>query len=293
MSLTLDDILASPRTRRPVVMGVLNITPDSFSDGGQFLSPADAVARAARMVAEGADIIDVGAESTRPGSRRVPADQQRQRLEAVLGDICRLGVVVSVDTTWASVAGWALDVGAAIINDISAGREDPEMLPLAARRRCGLVLMHMQGEPGTMQQAPHYDNVVDEVRQFLTQRLAAAQGAGVARGQCIVDPGIGFGKTLDHNLSLLAHISALCEVGVPVLIGASRKRFLGTITGVTEPAGRLAGSLAVACAAYLAGATIFRVHDVAETRQALEVVQQIEMRNTKTTKITKDTKKKG
>jgi dihydropteroate synthase len=293
MGISLDDILASPRTRRAVVMGILNVTPDSFSDGGRFFDPSEALARAERMAAEGADVIDIGAESTRPGSARVTADEQRRRLAEVLPQVCRLGVLVSVDTTLASVARWALDAGAAIINDVSAGREDAGMLPLAAQRKCGLVLMHMLGEPRTMQQAPHYDDVVTEVRDFLAQRLAAAEAAGVDRRRCIVDPGIGFGKTLEHNVALLGATPTLCELGVPVLIGASRKRFIGTITGVAEPADRLAGSLAVACATYLAGATWFRVHDVAPTRQAMDVLYEVERLNTKTTKITKDTKREN
>jgi dihydropteroate synthase len=271
-------------------MGILNVTPDSFSDGGRFLEAAQALEQAQKMAAEGADVIDIGAESTRPGSARISADEQCRRLAEILPPVCRLGVAVSIDTTWAAVARWALDAGAAIINDISAGREDAGMLPLAAERGCPLVLMHMQGQPQTMQQAPQYGDVVAEVRQFLADRLTAAEAAGVERRRCIVDPGLGFGKTQEHNLALLAATSALCGLGVPVLIGASRKRFIGAITGVTEPAGRLAGSLAVACATYLAGASLFRVHDVAPTRQALEVLYQLEMRNTKITKTTKDTK---
>jgi dihydropteroate synthase len=275
MSLSLDDILASHTTRRPVVMGILNVTPDSFSDGGEFFSAEEAVKRAALMVAEGADIVDVGAESTRPGSGRVSAEEQQRRLEQVLPRVCGLGAHVSIDTTSAAVAKWALDAGAAIINDISAGREDEGMFALTAARGCPIVLMHMLGEPRTMQQAPHYQDVVSEVRDFLAARLAAAEAAGIERRRCLIDPGIGFGKKLEHNLALLAGTPALCTLGVPVLIGASRKRFIGTITGMEAPAGRLAGNLAVACATYLAGASVFRVHDVAPTVQALSVLQRL------------------
>ena len=223
---TLDDILASPRTRRPMVMGILNVTPDSFSDGGQFASPADAVERAIQMIDEGADLIDVGAESTRPGSRRVDADEQINRLRDVLPALASAGILVSIDTTLAAVAAFAMDHGAAIINDISAGRDDPAMLPLTASRGAGLVLMHMLGEPATMQRSPAYADVVADVRTFLLDRTAAARRAGVAVERIILDPGLGFGKTADHNLALLANVAEFAKLGMPVLIGASRKRFL-------------------------------------------------------------------
>lgn len=270
----LDDILASHRTGRPVVMGILNVTPDSFSDGGRFLDPAQAIRRAEEMVAQGAGILDVGAESTRPGSQAVPPEEQIRRLREILPPICRLGACVSIDTVSAEVARFALQAGATIINDISAGG-DPALLPLAADRGAAVVLMHMLGEPRTMQEHPQYRDVTAEVRQFLAERLDQAQSAGLPRARCIADPGLGFGKTVEHNLALLSAVPELCELGVPVLIGASRKRFIGAITGVAESAGRLAGSLAVACAAYLGGATIFRVHDVAPTVQALAILQRI------------------
>jgi dihydropteroate synthase len=275
MAASVHDILESHRTRTPVVMGILNVTPDSFADEGRFFDPAAAVEHARQMAAEGADIIDVGAESTRPGSDRVGPDEQIRRLEGVLAGVVGLGVPVSIDTTSAQVAEWALSGGAAIINDISAGRDDPAMLPLAGRAGVGLVLMHMLGEPKSMQDAPHYDDVAAEVKRFLAARVEAAVAAGVRRRNCIVDPGIGFGKSVEHNLALLADVQGLCELGQPVLIGASRKRFIGAVTGVSEPAGRLAGSLAAACAAYVGGASIFRVHDVAATRQALDVLRRI------------------
>ena len=257
-----------------MVMGILNVTPDSFSDGGQFLGPA-AVDHARRMVCEGADVIDIGAESTRPGSEKVSPGEQISRLADVLPAVARLGRPVSIDTTSAQVAQWALAAGASIINDVSAGREDPDLLPLAASRGAGVVLMHMLGQPKSMQERPHYDDVVGEVRGFLSRRLAAAADCGVPAERCIVDPGIGFGKTVEHNLALLAGMDALCTLGVPVMVGASRKSFIGAVTGEGEPARRTGGSLAAACMAYLGGATVFRVHDVAPTRQGLDVLSRI------------------
>lgn len=271
--MTLDEILVSPRTRRPAVMGILNVTPDSFSDGGRFFDPAEAVAQARRMAAEGADIIDVGAESTRPGSERVPSAEQIRRLRDVLPAVCAAGPIVSIDTTRAEVAEFALDAGAKIINDVSAGRDDPELLPLAARRGAAVVLMHMLGQPKEMQKDPRYGDVLAEVRQFLADRLTAAEAAGIPRLRCIVDPGIGFGKRLEHNLALLAGLDRLASLGVPVMLGASRKRFLGELTDQQEPAQRVAASLATAVVGYLRGATIFRVHDVAETVAALKIAQ--------------------
>jgi len=275
MTATLDDILTSHRTRRPMVMGVLNVTPDSFSDGGRFIVPAAAAAQAKVMVDQGADVIDIGAESTRPGSERVSAAEQIRRIEPILPEVCRLAVPVSIDTTSASVAAFALDAGAVIVNDVSAGREDPDLLALVAARHAAVILMHMLGTPKSMQADPQYDDVVAEVRDFLAARLAAAAAAGVPADRCIVDPGIGFGKTLAHNLALLSHTSDLCQLGVPVLIGPSRKRFIGEITGIADPADRLGGALAALCATYAEGASVFRVHDVGAARQTLDVLRQI------------------
>ena len=271
MPATLDEILNSHRTGRAVVVGVLNVTPDSFSDGGDFYDPAAAVAQALCMVAEGADIIDVGAESTRPGSERVSAADQIRRLEPVLPEAAKLDVTVSIDTTLAEVARFALDAGAEIINDVSAGRDDGELLPLAGRRGAPVVLMHMLGAPKTMQHDPRYDDVVTEVRDFLAARLAAAEDAGVPRERCIVDPGIGFGKRLEHNLALLAGVGVLGELGAAVMVGPSRKRFIGELTGQGDPQQRLGGTIAACLLARANGATIFRVHDVGETVQALAV----------------------
>ncbi|MBN1556200.1 MAG: dihydropteroate synthase [Phycisphaerae bacterium] len=275
MSISLVDILRSHHTRRPVVMGVLNVTPDSFSDGGAFFSPDDATRQARRMLADGADVIDIGAESTRPGSDRVSPDDQISRLAEILPAVCaaarQAGALVSIDTTRSAVARFALDAGAAILNDISAGRDDPEMFPLAAERKVPVILMHMLGQPATMQADPRYEDVVAEVKAFLTERIAVAVAAGLPREYCIVDPGIGFGKRLEHNLALLAGVRELTRLGVPVLLGPSRKRFLGELTGATDPADRLGGTIGACVTGYSAGASIFRVHDVAPVRQALTV----------------------
>ncbi len=275
MPMTLDEILTSHRTRRAVIMGVLNVTPDSFSDGGEFLDPAVATAQAERMLADGADIIDIGAESTRPGSGRVGADEQIARLRNILPAVAASGAIVSIDTTFAAVADFALDAGARIINDVSAGRDDPELLPLAASRAAAVVLMHMLGEPKTMQADPQYGNVAAEVRDFLARRIDAAVAAGVPAERIIVDPGIGFGKRLEHNLALLANVKVLAGLGRPVLIGPSRKRFIGELTGEADPQRRLGGTLAACLAARRTGATIFRVHDVADLAAAMKVSEAV------------------
>jgi len=276
MSATLDEILNSHRTGRAVVMGILNITPDSFSDGGRFLDADEAIAQARQMVENGADIIDIGAESTRPGSQRVGADEQIRRIESVLPAAAKLGAIVSIDTTSAAVAQFALDAGAQIINDVSAGRDDSKMFPLAASRNAALILMHMLGEPKSMQKNPQYDDVVAEVRDFLAWRIEAATGAGVKRNRIIVDPGIGFGKLLEHNLTLLNNIGVLDELGVPVMVGPSRKRFIGQLCRQEDSQHRLGGTIAAVLAACRGGATIFRVHDVAAIVQALKVARAIE-----------------
>ena len=276
MAATLDEILNSHHTHRAVVMGILNVTPDSFSDGGKFLAPEDALAGARRMLDEGADVIDIGAESTRPGSDRVTAAEQIGRIREVLPAVVASGAVVSIDTTLAEVGAFALDAGAAILNDVSAGRDDPDMLPLAARRNAPIVLMHMLGRPKSMQNNPRYEDVVREVREFLASRLSAAEAAGVGPGRCIVDPGIGFGKLLEHNLALLAGVDELASLGCPVLVGPSRKRFIGELTGLDEPADRVAGTVAACLAARRRGASIFRVHDVGALAGALAVAEAVE-----------------
>lgn len=271
-----DDILQSCRIGTPVVMGILNVTPDSFSDGGEFFTPADAIGQAGRMAADGAGLLDLGAESTRPGSERVSPDDQIARLRDILPAVVKLGLPVSIDTTHAAVAAFALDAGAAILNDVSAGRDDPGMFALAAERGVPICLMHMLGAPKTMQADPHYDDVISEVCNFLAQRRDQAVAAGVAPERIILDPGIGFGKTLQHNLSLLANVEELAALGHPVLVGPSRKRFIGELTGVEAPADRVPGTLAACLACWRAGAGIFRVHDVAAASQAFAVARAID-----------------
>ncbi len=271
-----EDIFARARSGPPVVMGILNVTPDSFSDGGRFLPAASAVAHARHMVDAGADILDLGAESTRPGADRVGADEQIRRLEPILPEIIRLNVPVSVDTTRSPVAEFALDAGAAIINDVSAGRDDPELLAMVAGRNAGVVLMHMLGQPATMQSDPRYDDVVTDVCRFLTDRVQVALDAGVRADGIWIDPGIGFGKRLEHNLALLAGIDRLSALGLPVLLGASRKRFIGELTGQSQADQRVAGSVSAVLAGWRRGASVFRVHDVAETVAALQVAEAIE-----------------
>ena len=257
-------------------MGILNVTPDSFSDGGLYSDIDAALRRAVVMVDEGAGIIDIGGESTRPGSRRVPADEQKHRvldvIEAVASELP--DVLISIDTTSAEVAEAALDAGAGMINDISAGREDGAMFELAAAHEVPICLMHMQGEPEIMQDAPCYDDVVSEVHRFLDARAAAAYADGVEQEQIIVDPGIGFGKTLAHNVALLAGLSRFTQMPYPVLLGASRKRFIAALGDVGDvPAReRVGGSCAATVLGALAGVCVFRVHDVAAHRQALDIV---------------------
>ncbi|MFP3936952.1 MAG: dihydropteroate synthase [Phycisphaerae bacterium] len=275
MARTLDEILNSHRTGQWAVMGVLNVTPDSFSDGGEFFDSGTAVARAERMLRDGADIIDIGAESTRPGSDPVQPDEQIARLRDVLTAVTDTGATVSVDTTSAKVARFAMDAGAKLVNDVSASRHDPEMPALLAERSAAVVLMHMLGEPKTMQRRPAYDDVVAEVRDFLRERLEAVVAAGVDRERVILDPGIGFGKLLEHNLSLLAGVDKLTELDRPVLVGPSRKRFIGELTGESDPHRRMPGTLAAVLEARRRGATLFRVHDVAETVQALTIADAI------------------
>jgi dihydropteroate synthase len=259
-------------TTRALVMGVLNITPDSFSDGGQFLDPAAALARGRTLIEEGADVIDVGAESTRPGSEAVAPEEQWQRLAPVIAPLAlHPGACVSVDTASAWVAERALAAGARVVNDVS-GLRDPAMAGVTARAGAGLVLMHMRGEPRTMQAEPRYDDVEAEVTGFLLDRARAAEAAGVPRAAIALDPGIGFGKTLDHNLALLAGVAALVAHGYPVVIGASRKSFLGRLLDRTVEE-RREGGLAVAAIAVFEGARIVRTHDVAATLDAVKTAE--------------------
>jgi dihydropteroate synthase len=253
-------------------MGVLNLTPDSFSDGGRHLDPAAALARLAEVAEEGAAIVDIGAESTRPGALPVPEDEQLRRMRPFLDAVASGGapLPLSVDTTRAAVALAALDAGAVMVNDVSAGRDDAGLLPLVAERGAHLCLMHMRSTPATMQDDPVYRDVVGEVRDFLAGRAEAAMAAGVAEERIVLDPGIGFGKTLEHNLALLHGLDRIAGLGRPVLIGVSRKGMFGTLLG-REVGERLAGSLAAALAALARGARIIRAHDVRETVDALRV----------------------
>ena len=272
-------ILESGLAKRPVLMGILNITPDSFSDGGQFIDPRIAIDRAGELLAAGADIIDCGAESTRPGAERIDASEQIARLEPILPQICqiaeRAGSVVSIDTTRAEVAEFAINSGASIVNDVSAGRDDDEMFSLVADKGCALVLMHMLGQPATMQDKPEYGDVLAEVREFLADRLKAACDAGIPSGMCVVDPGIGFGKRLQDNLRLMRELDGLLDLGAVLLVGPSRKRFIGEISSLEDKSERLGGTIAACLQCFQKGATIFRVHDVGPVRQALEVASAI------------------
>ncbi len=261
----------------PVLVGILNVTPDSFSDGGDCFDPEAAVRRAEAMLDDGAHVVDVGGESTRPGSDPVSQQEEVRRVVPVIEGLVadRPGAVISIDTYRAGTAGAALEAGALIVNDVTALRGDPAMAGLVADAGCPVVLMHMKGEPKTMQREPRYDDVVREVRDFLAERAEHAISAGVRPENVIVDPGIGFGKTLDHNLALLRDLDTIVELGFPVLVGASRKRFLGGITGVEEPRERVFGTVATSVMAYERGASLFRVHDVRANREALAVAQAV------------------
>lgn len=254
-------------------MGVVNVTPDSFSDGGLWLDPIAAVAHARDLAAQGADILDVGGESTRPGAEPVPAAEERRRVVPVIagisGEIERARI--SIDTSKVEVAEAAVAAGATCVNDITAFRGDPSMAAFVADRGVDCCLMHMLGEPRTMQDDPRYDDVVDDVRAFLEERLAFAVRAGVPEERIMLDPGIGFGKTLQHNLDLLRRLDEIAAIGPPVVVGASRKSFLGRITGRGTAADRVAGTVAANLIAFQRGARVFRVHDVAPTRDALAV----------------------
>jgi len=257
---------------RPRIMGIVNITPDSFSDGGRLPTAQAAIDHALRLAEEGADILDLGAESTRPGSDAIPVEEELRRLMPVLEGLAgRTGALISVDTRKAEVMRRAADAGADIINDISGLTHDPDALEAAAESGLPVVLMHTLGDPKTMQVDPHYDDVVLDIFDYLEGRVKSAEAAGIDRSRLIVDYGIGFGKTLEHNLSLLAQTALFHALGVPVLVGASRKRFIGTLTGIEQASERVAGSVGAALAAAGQGAQIIRVHDVAATRQALTV----------------------
>ena len=255
------------------IMGIVNVTPDSFSDGGLYLDPEAAIAHGRELVAEGADILDIGGESTRPGAAEVGATEEIRRVVPVIEALAGDGALVSVDTSKAEVAAAAIDAGARIVNDVTA-LSDPRMAPLCAERGVELVLMHMLGTPRTMQHNPTYEDVVAEVRDHLAARVQVAVAAGVAERRIWIDPGIGFGKTLDHNLELIKRLGELRALGHPVLLGVSRKSFLQKLTA-REVQDRLAGSLAAALLGVQAGADAVRVHDVAATMDALIVLDSV------------------
>jgi dihydropteroate synthase len=267
---------------QPRLMAILNATPDSFSDGGLHLDAPAAIDYARQSIDEGAVIIDVGGESTRPGASRIDAAQQRRRVLPIIDGVARLdNVLISIDTTCAEVARAAIDAGAHIINDVSAGTEDASMLTLAAESGAGLILMHRLRPPDVDSYSdqyaaePHYDDVVAEVRGWLADRANQAIKAGVAWQQIVIDPGLGFGKSVAQNFELIARVSEFHASGFPVLSAASRKSFIGRATGVVEPTARVSGSVAVTIHQFLAGARLFRVHDVRAHREALDVVQRI------------------
>jgi dihydropteroate synthase len=258
----------------PTLMGVVNVTPDSFSDGGLYLDPEAAIAHGRGLAEEGAEILDVGGESTRPGAEAVSVEEELRRVVPVVEGLREMEARVSVDTSKAAVAAAALDAGAEIVNDVTALRGDPEMAALCAERGCGVVLMHMLGTPRTMQDDPRYDDVVAEVKAFLAERLDAAVAAGISEEAVLLDPGIGFGKTLDHNTELLRRLGELRELGRPLVVGTSRKSFIGRLDG--SPASeRIGGTVASSLLAAANGAEVLRVHDVAAVRQALAVAKAI------------------
>jgi len=252
-------------------MAIVNVTPDSFSDGGERLDPAQAIDDGLRFVAEGADIVDVGGESTRPGSRPIEADEELHRVLPVVEGLARQGVLVSIDTRRASVARACLDAGARIVNDVSALRDDPDLMPLVAQRGVPVVLMHRRGRSEDKYDGPGYGDVVEDVRRFLLDRARAGEAAGIARERIAFDPGIGFGKSVEENVALIAGTARLADAGYPILVGSSRKGFIGKLTGIAEPRRRDPASVWLAVEAARRGAAIVRVHDVAAVRQALAV----------------------
>jgi dihydropteroate synthase len=254
------------------IMGIVNVTPDSFSDGGLYLDAEAAIAHGKELAADGADVLDIGGESTRPGAADVSAEEELRRTQPVVGALADAGHDVSIDTSKASVAKAALEAGASIVNDVTAFRGDPEIAALCADWDCDVVLMHMLGSPRTMQDDPRYDDVVDDVKAFLTERVEHAVGAGIAEERIWIDPGIGFGKTLEHNLEILRRLGELRDLGRPIIVGTSRKRFIGAITG-READERIGGTVASNVLALLNGADAFRVHDVAEVKEALDVAE--------------------
>jgi dihydropteroate synthase len=257
------------------IMGIVNVTPDSFSDGGEFLDPQRAIAHGRELAAEGADVLDIGGESTRPGAAGVTAEEELVRVAPVLEALARdEGPRISIDTSKFAVAEAALSLGAAMVNDVTALRAEPELAGLCAERNCEVVLMHMLGDPRTMQENPVYEDVVDDIKAFLAERIEFAVSQGIDEERIWIDPGIGFGKTVEHNLELHRRLGELAELGRPIAFGSSRKSFIGKLTGA-EVDQRLGGTIASNVIAYANGARMLRVHDVAPTRQALTVAEAI------------------
>ena len=257
------------------VMGILNVTPDSFSDGGRYVDADAACAHAMAMIEQGADLLDIGAESSKPGAVAIDEEEERRRLLPIVRELCRRTTIpLSIDTTKAAIAEEALDAGAALINDISALRFDPRMASVVARSGAGVILMHMQGTPATMQRTASYTYVVEDVRAFLAARLEVAQQAGIPRDRILLDPGIGFGKNCEHNVTLLNHLDAFQTLGRPIVVGVSRKAFLGKILGRTIDE-RLMGTAGAVALAIMKGARVIRVHDVAPIRDVVKIVEAI------------------
>jgi dihydropteroate synthase len=273
---TADEIMALCKAGKPLIMGVVNVTPDSFSDGGDCYDPADAVAHGQCLLEEGAHILDIGGESTRPGAYEVSIEEEIRRVTPAISALKEQGApIISIDTRNAKTMQQAVNSGANFINDVSGLQGDPDSVSVVAGSGLPVCIMHMQGTPQTMQDNPNYNNILDEVMAFFEERLSYCEANGVAQNRVILDPGIGFGKTLEHNLTLLKNLKELHRFGCPLLLGVSRKSFIGAITGEADPKQRLAGSLAAALYGLEAGVQIFRVHDVKETRQAFDVYRAI------------------
>jgi dihydropteroate synthase len=255
-------------------MGIVNVTPDSFSDGGEFLDPERAIEHGRQLAGEGADVLDIGGESTRPGAQAVPAEEELERTAPVVRALSSAGFSISIDTSKSAVAEAALDAGASMVNDVTALRADPELAGLCAERACEVVLMHMLGDPRTMQENPVYEDVVDDVKAFLAERVEFAVAEGIDEEKIWIDPGIGFGKTVEHNLELHRRLGELADLGRPLAFGSSRKSFIGKLTGA-EVDQRLGGTIASNVIAYANGARMLRVHEVAPMRQAVIVAEAI------------------
>ncbi len=257
---------------RAKIMGVVNVTPDSFSDGGEFLDPQRAIAHGRELVDEGADVLDIGGESTRPGAEAVSADEELRRVAPVVEALAADGSAVSIDTSKVAIAETALDAGATMVNDVTGLRAEPELAGLCAERDAEVVLMHMLGDPRTMQEEPSYEDVVDDVKAFFAERIEFATSEGIVEDRIWIDPGIGFGKTVEHNLELHRRLGELAELGRPIAFGSSRKSFIGKLTGAGVDQ-RLGGTIASNVIAYANGAGMMRVHDVGPMRQALTVAE--------------------